>query len=594
MASNNSTILVPDELSVANLTSSTEFNQTILERLANTPTVLMQNKGLLTLELQIVFTSLFLIYIGAHAALRRPPSATAPKKRKQGGKDTEEPDDPVIEGMTPSDVIMLPLMAGAALMGLYYLIKWLEDPDILNKCLRIYFSIMAVASGGKLFADAFQFFIGFIFPTVWTAKDGKLWHVDPVKKSHWSSIGDSTDRFWDDRKKTPLPGTWSEMGLSESKSAWLWEVRRLLLDQWTVRLSVHGIANEKIHVKFLDMLGVVAAVGANMIYYTTESNFLSNVIGYAFSYSGVILLSPTTFATGSGVLYGLFFYDIYMVFYTPYMVTVATKLEVPVKLVFEGPKGPSMLGLGDIVVPGMFMALCLRFDNYMYYYRQQKLVPVELKTEDQSSGQKITSKETQRMVVKPEYVNPQGQWGDRYWATKIGRIFSPDATPALKAAAFPKPYFYASLIGYFIAMMVTLAMLLTFKHAQPALLYLVPGVVSAVWLTGAVRGELREMWAYTEDGSLDKADVVVEVDGNGEVIQPVQDGKDDEKKPDDKKDVSPTEDSTSGHASGKEDRETTGDGKDKGNGEDENPHHGTQPVFLFSIEAPASPTDSAR
>jgi minor histocompatibility antigen H13 len=52
-------------------------------------------------------------------------------------------------------------------------------------------------------------------------------------------------------------------------------------------------------------------------------------------------------------------------------------------------------------------------------------------------------------------------------------------------------------------MLTTLAVLKIYNHAQPALLYLVPGVLIALWGTALVRGELPLMWAYTEDGSLD-------------------------------------------------------------------------------------------
>lgn len=273
---------------------------------------------------------------------------------------------------------------------------------------------------------------------------------------------------------------------------------------------------------------------------------------------------------------------------SPYMVTVATKLDAPVKLVFQGPTRASMLGLGDIVIPGMFIGLCLRFDQYMYYYRQQKLKEVELKTDDESSGSIVTNKETQRMVVKPDYVNPQGQWGDRFWATKLSKILTPDATPELRASAFPKPYFHAALVGYLLAMVATLGMLLAFNHAQPALLYLVPGVVLSVWITGAVRGEIRDMWKYTEDGSLDNTDVIVEVDGDGNIIKEIQDNKvKDDEKGKNKEDAK--EDSTFlyeekvvsekvGGESG--DAALTATKADKAK-------VGPYPVFLFSIEAPA-------
>lgn len=47
------------------------------------------------------------------------------------------------------------------------------------------------------------------------------------------------------------------------------------------------------------------------------------------------------------------------------MVTVAKSFDVPIKLLFPyswDPEKFSMLGLGDIVIPGIFVALCLKFD----------------------------------------------------------------------------------------------------------------------------------------------------------------------------------------------------------------------------------------
>ena len=49
------------------------------------------------------------------------------------------------------------------------------------------------------------------------------------------------------------------------------------------------------------------------------------------------------------------------------MVTVAKGLDIPIKLLFPvdltaDPPKLSMLGLGDIVIPGIFVAMTLRFD----------------------------------------------------------------------------------------------------------------------------------------------------------------------------------------------------------------------------------------
>ncbi|KAI0837918.1 signal peptide peptidase-domain-containing protein [Hypoxylon sp. FL0890] len=601
MATNDSILLAASEISATNMTESLVANLTFTEKLASLPAYVWDNRDLFILESRIIFTSLALIYLGAHAALRRPPSANPPKKSKKGqeqrGRD-EDREDQYVHGLMPSDAILLPILAGVVLVGLYYLIKWLEDPYLLNKILRVYFSFMSLASMGKLFADLLHFLTGFVFPTVWRARDGKLYHIDSSKRGQWSIQSNSADQVWDNKKNTPLPGWGSEWKLSNATNTLLWEIRQLLLEQWTVRLAIHGIANETFKVKFNDILGVVLGVGVNLIYYITQSTFLSNVMGYAFSYTSIIIMSPTAFATGTAVLFGLFFYDIYMVFFTPYMVTVATSLDVPIKLVFEGPTKASMLGLGDIVLPGIFVALCLRFDQYMYYYRQRKLVPVELKSEDKSSGQLVTNTQTQRMVIKPDYVDPQGKWGDRFWSTTLSKMLSPDATPALKASAFPRTYFHAAMIGYFLAIVMTLIMLLVYHHAQPALLYLVPGVVFTVWTTGMMRGELREMWNYTEDGSLDTADTIVEVDGNGNVIDVTRNGTGDNKvnnKPQEKQ-TTEIKDGKTRNADLTDQKNPIPDevgekAREANCKRRPSRKEKSYPVFLFSIEAPTSDRD---
>ena len=73
------------------------------------------------------------------------------------------------------------------------------------------------------------------------------------------------------------------------------------------------------------------------------------------------------FTTGFILLSLLFFYDIFFVFGTDVMLTVAKNVDAPIKLQFPRdfstePRQYSILGLGDIVIPGIFMSLCLRFD----------------------------------------------------------------------------------------------------------------------------------------------------------------------------------------------------------------------------------------
>lgn len=547
-------------------------NLSIMESISNGFALFWVNRDLLMLETHLVGTALATIYFASLASLRRPPSANPPKKPKKGAKKKE---DDEVQGLQPSDAILFPLLAGTILIGLYYLITWLEDPAILNKILGIYFSTVSLASIGKLFADGFNFFTNFVFPDVWRATDGTVYHFDTEKKLQYR-ISDSGEKTFDEARKTPFPGeVCSLLSLSEGTRRFLWERRHILKEYWMIRLVFHG-SEESMDVKFGHMSGFVVAIVVNVVYYQTKLNFLSNLMGIGISYVGIMMMSTTTFLTGTMVLFGLFFYDIYMVFFTPYMVTVATQLDVPIKLVFDGPRS-SMLGLGDIVIPGLFVAMCLRFDHFLYYYRQQKFVSVDLTTKSESEGQTTTTKDTKQMLVKPEYADPKEQWANWFWTSKKGHAH---ATPGVKSSSFPRTYFYASLFGYLLGMSVTLTSLLVFNHAQPALLYLVPGVVGAAWITALFRGELKEMWIYTEDGSLDKTEQVVEVDGEGQVIKEVDVGnKDLEEKGKDEKDGKGTR------------------GAEQSDEAKENttvciaPHKsrfGPRTVFAFTIEAPDS------
>lgn len=309
MANNSTTPLAAEGLDITG-------NLTLLESLSQLPSTLWKHQDLFILEAKIVGAALGCIYLGAHASLRRPHSASPPKKNKKGGashKDEDE-DDQFVQGLVASDAIMFPILAGTVLIGLYYLIKWLEDPAIISKIMGIYFSFMSLGSMGKFFADILHFITGFVFPEVWKA-GGKIHRFDGIKKRQYA-LDDAGNRVYDEAKKSPFAGPLSRIPFSQLRQNTLWELRHLFQEQWTVRIGMHGIGKGEFHVKLNDVLGAVMAFGASVLYQTTNSGFLSNVMGYAFSYFGMTTLSPTTFTIGSSVLFGLFFYDIYMVFYT--------------------------------------------------------------------------------------------------------------------------------------------------------------------------------------------------------------------------------------------------------------------------------------
>jgi minor histocompatibility antigen H13 len=182
------------------------------------------------------------------------------------------------------------------------------------------------------------------------------------------------------------------------------------------------------------------------------------------------------------------------------MVTVAKSLDVPIKLMFPRPAStndpsatPShaMLGLGDIVLPGIMIGLALRFDLYLFYLRQQKRTPAA------TQGEADT-------VEKPKYHSLAGRWSDHFWTHSLtGQPLWATATAKDNKPeppfTFPKTYFKASLVGYVLGLLATLGVMMIWNHAQPALLYLVPGVLGSLWLTALVRGELGLMWSFTEE-----------------------------------------------------------------------------------------------
>ncbi|KAM0273904.1 hypothetical protein ACHAQH_008140 [Verticillium albo-atrum] len=505
-----------------------------------------QDPHFFLVEVKLVLTSLALIYIGAHAALKRPPSAAPAVKTKSGKprKKKASDDDVFTQGLLPSDAIIFPIMAGIVLIGLYYLIQWLQDPAILNKILRGYISVMGIFSLTNLLANTIQMATSFVFPLYYRRK-GTIYLVDGVEE-RLRPIDQDPNQVAALTANPSSPIPWAPfLFRSSRRRSFLWEVRHLVTEEWAVKVKLHGFFSEKFSIQFSHILGFVLACAVVTAYHVINHTTLSNILGYGLCYGTFLIMSPTTFPTGTLILCGLFVYDIVMVFYTPYMITVATKLDAPIKLTFASAAKSSILGLGDIVVPGMVMALALRFDLWRFYQTQIKYVPTELKSETTGSlsGEVVVSSETQHMAKKTPYVDVTGSWADRFWvSTWLGLLsFSKpgkDAPTSVQVAAFPKTYFYASLIGYTLGLLVTLIMLVVFKHGQPALLYLVPGVLGSLWLTGLVRGELKEMWTYTEDGTLDTQDVIVELDSAGNVIKEIKDSKeitDDKKKVDEQK-----------------------------------------------------------
>lgn len=194
----------------------------------------------------------------------------------------------------------------------------------------------------------------------------------------------------------------------------------------------------------MDIVSFVISSALALWYLLKKHWVANNIFGIAFAVNGVELLHLNSVTTGCILLGGLFLYDVFWVFGTDVMVTVAKSFEAPIKLVFpqdfleKGLFGTNMamLGLGDIVIPGIFIALLLRFDRSL----------------NRGSNS----------------------------------------------------YFNASFIAYIVGLVTTIVVMSVFKHAQPALLYLVPACILSPFSLALIKGDLKAMLAYEDHPQQEK------------------------------------------------------------------------------------------
>ena len=430
-------------------------------------------------HLHLLISALLPIYAGAHASLSRPSSAAKPssKNKRRDGQDIEmDAQEQTMEALSPIDALLLPLLSGLTLASLYFLIVWLEDPALLNKTLNWYLAVVGVWFVAQIINDSMGIFASLIFPEIYDA-DGNLPRAD---------------------------GKWRKSKLISKVIDVIWNLRKL-----DVRIFVYKAVQAQFKIGLQGIISILLTVVVLLYYNLVDKPWwLINLLGFGFAYGALQLMLPTTSWTGTLLLGALLIYDIYFVFFTPMMVTVATQLDIPAMLVFPRPRKPtedptkqafSMLGLGDIVLPGMMMSFALRFDLYLFYLRKQARRTIKKPTKTEIAAKGLTSKDVDDSeIVKATWHPATGGWGERFWMSKNHILRS----KKFQGVLFPKTYFRATVIGYVLGMLCTLSVMNIYDRAQPALLYLVPGVLGFLWGTALVKGDLTALWNFdiSEEG----------------------------------------------------------------------------------------------
>jgi len=370
---------------------------------------------------QILGYVLAILYVGCHSSLQLLNEDGA-HALTTGEESEDMPKQPSIETetMSTSDAMQFPLVGSCGLFGMYSAFKFFDEKTV-NLIIGVYFTLMG-----------------------WAAITAT---IEPsVRRILPENLNKKIE--WDWKLKHPLP----QFIGGESP----WDLSATIFTS--------------------DFLAALVSAILAFRYFFTRHWTLNNIIGICFCIQSISKFSLGTFKISAILLVGLFFYDIFWVFGTDVMVTVAKKIDGPIKLLFprslvkdaDGKLAMSLLGLGDIVIPGFFISLLLRFDASQEEVRRH---------------------------------GPRGAVGK-------GEInLLPPVDPN---AAFPKPYFHACLVGYMLGLGMTLFIMIYFDAAQPALLYLVPACLGSALLTALVRGEMKELFEYSEE-----VDEEEELDGVG-------------------------------------------------------------------------------
>ncbi|XP_002990953.2 signal peptide peptidase 2 [Selaginella moellendorffii] len=233
------------------------------------------------------------------------------------------------------------------------------------------------------------------------------------------------------------------------------------LDSLPVRINVPSwLASDKgkpvcLTVTAADIIALLAGIGVAYASKQPGAPFtFNNLMAVCIVTELLQLLSVGSFSTAAVMLCGLLLYDVFWVFGSSQifgdnvMVTVATSsaFDGPVKLVFPSWKAEvahpeSILGLGDIAAPGLLIALMLRFDQARCAGLQNNTIP----------------------------------------------------------AAPQKTYFSNSVIAYVAGLTLTVVANSVSGAAQPALLYLVPCLLSSAILTALSKSEAPLLFSYKDE-----------------------------------------------------------------------------------------------
>lgn len=358
-------------------------------------------EGMACAYVSIMLMALIPIFVGSFKSIKHQVETHA--KCRETGEQAET--------MTDKDAAIFPLVASCALFGFYILMK--INPDLVNLAVSGYFFLLGIFAIYRLIKPATHR----IFPSKYNMVQYTLIFGSKSLDNSRSGTTPSPDSDVANRS-----GNTSPTGSNTSLESDIVPTDVMVWSKFTPS----------------DILAFILASILGVWYIITKHWVANNAFGLAFALNGIELLPVNSVRIGCILLCGLFFYDVFWVFGTDVMVSVAKKFDAPIKIVFPQDflisgfwgKHFAMLGLGDIVIPGIFIAFLLRFDR--------------------SLNRKSNT------------------------------------------------YFWSCFSAYIFGLGLTIGVMSYFKHAQPALLYLVPCCIIIPLLVAVFKGDFKSLLNYRD------------------------------------------------------------------------------------------------
>jgi len=125
-----------------------------------------------------------------------------------------------------------------------------------------------------------------------------------------------------------------------------------------------------LHFTVLELASLLFASYLTYSYFMTRYWVANNILAIAFTIHCIENWLVGNIRFIALIFGGLVLYDVYFVFASDVMMTVAKSVELPIKILFPAGNGQfALLGLGDIVIPGLLCSMCIRYDYIQAFKR---------------------------------------------------------------------------------------------------------------------------------------------------------------------------------------------------------------------------------